>query len=119
MRKLLVIPALILACLLAVVALITGCDRAKVTTTGEIPRELYRFSLTDMWNAVAKVTDIQAEDARLGTDQTEFINGNGNFAFDLYRQLEAGEGNFFFSPYSISNASTLYNNASSFINFPS
>ncbi len=33
----------------------------------------------------------------------ELINGNNEFAFDLYRQLAAAkEGNFFYSPYSIS-----------------
>jgi serpin B len=33
----------------------------------------------------------------------ELINGNNEFAFDLYRQLSAAkEGNFFYSPYSIS-----------------
>ena len=32
------------------------------------------------------------------------VNSNIEFAFDLYRQLKAEEGNLFFSPYSISTA---------------
>jgi serpin B len=37
-------------------------------------------------------------------DITTLVAGNTNFAFDLYRQLKAGEGNLLFSPYSISTA---------------
>jgi serpin B len=38
------------------------------------------------------------------TGRTELINGNDNFAFDLYHQLKAEEDNLFYSPYSISAA---------------
>jgi len=37
-------------------------------------------------------------------DVTTVTDGNSLFAVDLYRQLRAGEGNLFFSPYSISTA---------------
>jgi len=37
-------------------------------------------------------------------DVDSVVAGNNSFAFDLYRQLKAGSGNFFFSPYSISSA---------------
>jgi hypothetical protein len=74
MRKLV---ALTLVCMIAFVSLITGCDRARITTSGEIPRELDKFSLTDMWNAVAQVTDLQADDARLG-DFTLRADADGN-----------------------------------------
>jgi serine protease inhibitor len=37
-------------------------------------------------------------------DLSELANGNAAFAFDLYRTLSGGDGNLFFSPYSISTA---------------
>jgi serpin B len=37
-------------------------------------------------------------------DNTMLSEGNGEFAFDLYRNLKSKEGNFFYSPYSISAA---------------
>jgi serpin B len=37
-------------------------------------------------------------------DITTLVEGNTRFAFDLYQQLKAGDGNLFFSPYSISTA---------------
>jgi serpin B len=39
-----------------------------------------------------------------GADLAELIGGNTQFAFALYRQLSAGGGNLFYSPYSISSA---------------
>lgn len=38
------------------------------------------------------------------TDKTSLTDGNGAFAFDLYRQLRATNDNLFYSPYSISAA---------------
>jgi len=35
-------------------------------------------------------------------DLTKLVEGNTGFAFDLYRALSAGDGNLFYSPYSIS-----------------
>ena len=32
------------------------------------------------------------------------VQGNNDFAFDLYRALSDGEGNLFYSPFSISQA---------------
>ena len=37
-------------------------------------------------------------------DMGELVRGNNAFAFDLYRTLSSGEGNFFYSPFSISQA---------------
>ncbi len=37
-------------------------------------------------------------------DLGELVRGNNAFAFDLYRRLSSGEGNFFYSPFSISQA---------------
>ena len=37
-------------------------------------------------------------------DLGELVEGNNAFAFDLYRTLSGGEGNFFYSPFSISQA---------------
>ena len=37
-------------------------------------------------------------------DLSELVRGNNAFAFDLYRTLSDGEGNFFYSPFSISQA---------------
>lgn len=45
-----------------------------------------------------------AEDPPSGDDVTTLSHDNGKFAFDLYRELSEGEGNLFFSPYSISTA---------------
>jgi serpin B len=37
-------------------------------------------------------------------DLAELVAGNSAFAFDLYQQVRTGDGNLFFSPYSISSA---------------
>ena len=37
-------------------------------------------------------------------DLRELVQGNNDFAFDLYRALRDGEGNLFYSPFSISQA---------------
>jgi serpin B len=53
---------------------------------------------------------LQSEKSRIeapeisGNDQADLTDGNNAFAFDLYRQLKTGEGNMFYSPYSISAA---------------
>lgn len=39
-----------------------------------------------------------------GDDLRELVEGNAGFAFDLYRELSASDGNLFFSPHSISTA---------------
>ncbi|MFA5317643.1 MAG: serpin family protein, partial [Dehalococcoidales bacterium] len=39
-----------------------------------------------------------------GSDQADLTEGNSVFAFNLYQQLKTGEGNMFYSPYSISAA---------------
>lgn len=47
----------------------------------------------------SRITDPQVADA----DLVSLVQGNTQFAFDLYRQLGQGQtGNFFYSPYSIS-----------------
>jgi serpin B len=38
------------------------------------------------------------------TDQAALVAGNNAFAFDIYKYLRAGDGNVFFSPYSLSEA---------------
>ena len=42
-----------------------------------------------------------------GADLTELVNGNSEFAFDLYHSLGDSDGNLFFSPYSISVALSM------------
>ena len=42
-----------------------------------------------------------------GDDISILVDGNTEFTFDLYRELKGSEGNFFFSPYSISTALTM------------
>jgi len=39
-----------------------------------------------------------------GDDVSVLVNGNNDFAFDLYQKLKEEDGNLFFSPYSISTA---------------
>lgn len=51
-------------------------------------------------SAAPRVTSPTAPPA----DITEFVSGNSQFAFDLYRQLHQKDGNIFYSPYSISEA---------------
>src|SRR5262245_24552183 len=38
------------------------------------------------------------------SDRATLVQGNSEFAFDLYGKLRAGDSNLFFSPYSISTA---------------
>ena len=40
-------------------------------------------------------------------DRDELVRGNNAFAFDLYHALSHGEGNLFYSPFSISQALTM------------
>ncbi len=46
----------------------------------------------------------EKETAKLKTDLQTLVEGNNEFAFDLYHKLAEKEGNLFFSPYSISSA---------------
>ena len=45
-----------------------------------------------------------SDDPPSGDDLGALTRGNGEFAFDLYRELSATDGNMFFSPHSISTA---------------
>jgi serpin B len=49
-------------------------------------------------SAKQRVTSAKVNEA----DQSSLVDGNVAFAFDLYQSLKDGEGNFFYSPYSIS-----------------
>lgn len=68
--------------------------------------------VTEISDAVvlASGATLQSEKTRIetpevpGSDQADLTDGNGAFAFDLYQQLKTGEGNLFYSPYSISAA---------------
>lgn len=68
--------------------------------------------VTQVSNAVVQASGatLQSEKTRIEaseiseSDQSDLADGNSAFAFDLYRQLQAGEGNMFYSPYSISAA---------------
>ncbi|MDD5701420.1 MAG: serpin family protein [Dehalococcoidales bacterium] len=59
---------------------------------------------------VASGSILQSDKVRLAApevpsaDQNTFTDGNSAFAFDLYQQLKGEDGNFFYSPYSISAA---------------
>ena len=46
-------------------------------------------------------------DGLLNKDTEQVVDGNTEFALDLYSQLKKDEGNFFFSPYSISMAVSM------------
>jgi serpin B len=46
----------------------------------------------------------RAAETGAGADQKAVVEGNGQFGFDLYRQLRSTAGNVFFSPYSVSQA---------------
>ena len=47
---------------------------------------------------------VHAAPAKLNPDVAAVVQGNNQFAFDLYARLADKPGNQFFSPYSISNA---------------
>jgi serpin B len=59
-----------------------------------------------MFEIVALVIALALASAAAAPDPglEEFVQGNLGFAFDLYAQLSTGDGNVFFSPYSISAA---------------
>ena len=45
--------------------------------------------------------------AQTNSDIESLVHGNTRFAIDLYKRINAEEGNIFFSPYSISTALAL------------
>jgi len=53
--------------LIGAIALIPGCSGTGIKTTRELPQSLDELSLTEMWNAVADVTDVQESMAELGS----------------------------------------------------
>jgi hypothetical protein len=53
--------------ILLVAVFLPGCDSADKSTTGEIPRQLEKFSMADIWIEVARATDLQPESAALGS----------------------------------------------------
>ena len=54
--------------------------------------------------AEVRSDEAQSVSALGAADQAELVQGNNAFAFDLYRALSDGEGNLFYSPFSISQA---------------
>ncbi len=56
-------------CLVAIImiAFLPSCAKEKIAVTGELPRELDKLSLTEMWNVVADTADLQKRNAELGT----------------------------------------------------
>jgi serpin B len=60
--------------------------------------------LTLLASAEVLLHTMPARGATLVTNAQEVVSGNTTFATDLYGQLKGGEGNLFFSPYSISTA---------------
>lgn len=68
MKVLIKSRALIISCLITVfaVAVLPGCSGTKIAVTRELPQELDKLSLTEMWNVVAETADLQEQGAELG-----------------------------------------------------
>jgi serpin B len=54
--------------------------------------------------AASEVPPISTTPPSPGDDISALVDGNTEFTFDMYQNLSASDGNFFFSPYSISTA---------------
>jgi len=69
MRNLIKSKVITILCLIALilVTVMPGCSGTKITVTRELPRELDKLSLVEMWNVVAEAADIQERSAELGS----------------------------------------------------
>lgn len=72
----------------------------------ELSNPATRFQWQGKVDAAGKVQElaIQPTPAAPESDQAALVQGNNDFAFDLYQALRGGDGSLFFSPYSISAA---------------
>jgi len=64
----------------------------------------YGFVLLVVMGIAAGCWAMEKRAARKKTDEQIVVEGNNKFALELYAKLRGGEGNLFFSPYSISTA---------------
>ncbi len=67
----------------------------------------YTLILMVITATVASLLPVEQAYAKEKSDKQLVVTGNNKFAFELYAKLSSGEGNLFFSPYSISTALTL------------
>ncbi len=86
-------------CLVALIAIITGCSDTNITTTGELPQSLDELSLTKMWNEVAEAADIQEPTAELGSFnlRTDEDGGIDSLYFDFRGRNEEGRPCIYFA----------------------
>jgi len=64
-------------CLIVLIVVMPGCSGTKVKVTRELPRELDKLSLTEMWDVVADTADIQERSAELGSFQLRADKNGG------------------------------------------
>lgn len=76
----------------------SACGDQKSATNAETPATTIK--------TLKSTLDREIPDSN-ETNTTLIINGNSDFAFDLYRKLDQTGENLFFSPYSISSAFTM------------
>lgn len=86
-------------CLIALIAVMPGCSGMKVKVTGELPQELDRLSLTEMWDAVADTADIQERSAELGSFHLHADKGGGvdSLYFNFQGRNEKGKPCIYFA----------------------
>jgi serpin B len=70
----------------------------------DIMIKLVLLSLPAFCLAISAANWFAAARADVKSDLATAVKGNNDFAFDLYGQLRQGDGNMFFSPYSVSTA---------------
>lgn len=93
-----------------VLTAISGCGEEPPAAVPPPTQALTPAAFTNLAPTVSTAVDALRSDrdrsapAVGAADLGELVRGNNAFAFDLYRTLSSGEGNFFYSPFSISQA---------------
>ncbi len=94
--------------LIFLASLLAGCASPGAPANGtEVyppPEATSRAASPGMEDNLPPEVTRPAPPAEAAASIPSLAGGNGEFAFDLYQALRAGEGNLFFSPYSLSSA---------------
>jgi hypothetical protein len=90
---------LIIFCLVALVVVMPGCSGTKIAVTRELPQELDKLSLTEMWNMVADTAAIQERSAELGDMhlRTDTNGGVDSLYFNFQGRNEKGRPCIYFA----------------------
>jgi serpin B len=96
--------------LITVIIMMAGCATSQPITPPAPAPPLTPSPSPAPTPAPIPVNILQSEKPRITTpevnesDLVTLVDGNGEFAFDLYQALKEADGNLFYSPYSISQA---------------